>query len=111
LADGLMKSWQMIKAERAKNPNLNPLLVVISDGEANVPIQQGRKVMDELLALAAHIRQDGIASVAIDTKPRSQSSDEMRQIAASLGARYHHISRLLAKDVLELVRTTAAAER
>ncbi len=105
-ADGLMKSWQLIKAERAKDPDLNPLLVVISDGEANVPIQQGCKVMDELLALAGHIRQDGIASVAIDTKPHAQSSDEMKQIAGALGARYHHMSRLLAKDVLELVQTT-----
>ncbi len=106
-ADGLMKSWQLIKAERAKDPDLNPLLVVISDGEANVPLQKGCKIMDEVLALSDHIRQDGIASVAIDTKPRSQSSGEMQQVARALGARYHHVSRLLAKDVLELVQLTA----
>lgn len=37
-ADGLLKAWQLIRAARAKSPGLRPVLVIISDGQANVPI-------------------------------------------------------------------------
>jgi Mg-chelatase subunit ChlD len=103
-ADGLWKAWQLVKKERAKDPQIKPILVVISDGEANVPLVSGQPVMEELTALAQGIRKNRIHSVAIDTKTGPEKSDEMLLLAKSLGATYHHINHLRASNVVEAVR-------
>lgn len=105
-ADGLMKSWQIIMAQRLKDPEIIPLLVVISDGEANVPYdrdQYGLDVMTELHLISRRISQDSIQAIVIDTSPLSKSGDEMKQIAQSLDARYHHITGLRAANVVDTI--------
>lgn len=103
-ADGLMKAWKMVKNERLKDPGTRPLLVVISDGEANVPYDSGRKlweVTDELLVIAGRIGRDNIRSIAIDTRPPMEKSDDMRMIAKALGGSYRHINQLQARHVVD----------
>lgn len=107
-AGGLMKAWQLIKTERLKDPEIKPLLVVISDGEANVPFDSNRsllEVMDELLVIAGRISKDTIRSIAIDTKPRFEKSNDMLLIAKALGADYHHINYLRAGKVVEVIQS------
>jgi len=109
LADGLMASWRMIKAERLKAPGISAVLVLISDGEANVPIgggQDGLDVIEELGFICAKIFRDGIETILIDTKPRSAGAGEMRMLARWLGGAYHHIDRLKAGQVVDLVAAT-----
>lgn len=105
-ADGLLKAWKVVRAERLKDPEITPLLVVISDGEANVPLDPARnttRVMEELLALARRIGQERIHCIAIDTKPTWDKPHDMPAIAEALGAAYHHIDGLKAKNVVEFI--------
>lgn len=90
-ADGLVKAWQIVKSERIKNPSIAPLLVFISDGEANIPLKQGVKALDELYFMAGQIRKDGLKSLVIDTSGYSLKSDRMLNFAQNLGADYYHI--------------------
>ena len=108
-ADGLLMAWQLVKAERAKDPSIEPLLVVLSDGEANVPLGIGADAMKELHALARRVRQDNVHAVAIDTESPLARSDKMRLFAESLGAAYHHVDGLKARHVVDAVRS--AGER
>ncbi|MFH2092242.1 MAG: VWA domain-containing protein [Pseudomonadota bacterium] len=106
-ADGLMKAWQMVKNERLKYPEIKPLLVVISDGEANVPYDCNRgllEVMDELFMIADHIGRDTIHSISIDTKPRMEKSNDMFLLSRALRGTYYHIARLQAKHVVEAMK-------
>ncbi len=103
-ADGLMKAWQVIKAQRLKDPGIQPLMVVISDGEANVACDRRRNslpVMDELLQVAQGIGRDQVASIIIDTGPLSAGGDGMKRIARALGGVYHHINGLKARHVVD----------
>lgn len=105
-ADGLMKAWKLVKTERHKDPDITPLLVIISDGDANVPCdpRQGvTRVREELLSIAEGIGRDRIHSIAIDTKPTWDKPHDMRAIARSLGARYHHIDGLKAANVVDAI--------
>ena len=104
-ADGLLQAWRMIQAERLKEPDVRPLLVVISDGEANVALEEGRPYDEEVCSLAESIRKDGIQSIAIDTTPTLASRDKMKRIAEALDAAYHPIDRLRAANVLEALRS------
>jgi magnesium chelatase subunit D len=104
-ADGLMKAWRVVKSERLKDPRIRPLLVVISDGEANVPYakQNAARIMAELEQIAGRIGRDGVHAVVIDTRSRMKGSERMRRVARAFGGAYHHIDRLKANNVLAFV--------
>jgi magnesium chelatase subunit D len=111
LAHGLMTAWQMIRTERLKNPTIKPLMVVLSDGEANVPYQSGRSgidVMKELQLIADRIGRDRIHSILIDTLPRWEANHQMRHIAQSMGGAYHHVDRLGAATVVDAIHGIVA---
>lgn len=105
-ADGLMKAWRMIQTERHKDPSLAPLMVVISDGEANVPYDPRAKhigVANELRWICGRLGADRIHSIVIDTKPRREGSDDMVSIARDLNAAYYHLDSLKAGNVVAVV--------
>lgn len=105
-ADGLLKAWRIVKTERLKDPKIRPLLVILSDGEANVPHDPAcelHDVMDELFAIAWRIGRDGISSLVIDTRPLHKPSAAMSEIAEAIGGTYHHISRLKAAGMVQAV--------
>jgi Mg-chelatase subunit ChlD len=101
-----MKAWQLIRTERLKDPESRPLLVILSDGEANVPYDPAcpaGKVQAELLAIGGRIGRDRIASLVIDTRPLSSPAPEMRTLAETMGGTYEHISRLTAGGMVRAV--------
>jgi magnesium chelatase subunit D len=107
LAHGLMTAWQMVRTERLKNPAVKPLIVVLSDGEANVAYHSGRDrvdVMQELHRIAESIGRDRIHSILIDTLPRWEANHPMRDVARSMGGAYHPVDRLGAATVIETIR-------
>jgi magnesium chelatase subunit D len=105
-ADGLMKAWRLVKTERLKDPGVRPLLVILSDGEANVPYDPKlrlREVMTELFLIAERIGSDNISSIAIDTRPLHQPNESMRKISQLLGGTYHHIGNLKTAGMVRAV--------
>ena len=105
-ADGLMKAWQLIRVERLKDPGIRPLMVSLSDGEANVPYDSRRRlseVQEELLLVAGKIGSDDIDSIAVDTRPLHKPNATMRQLSEILGGQYHHISRLKTDGMVRMV--------
>ena len=105
-ADGLMKAWRLMKIERLKDKGIRPLLVILSDGEANVPHDKKRKlteVTEELYTIAEQIGQDNIATISIDTGPLRARSDTMENISTLLRGTYHHIGRLRVDGMIRLV--------
>ena len=105
-ADGLMKAWQLIKTERLKDRDTRPLLVILSDGETNVPYDSSCNLgeeMQELLLISGRIGRDNISALVIDTRPLRKPSTAMRDIADALGGNYHHINTLKASGVLRAI--------
>jgi magnesium chelatase subunit D len=102
-ADSLSQAWQLIRSERMKNPAVRPILVVISDGEANVPISSGAEPLEEVESLAEIISRDQIATIFIDAAVEQKGEGEMKRIAAKMQASYISIRNLTASSVLEAV--------
>jgi magnesium chelatase subunit D len=102
-ADGLDRAWRLIRSERLKSPELKPVLLIVSDGEANVPLRPGVPAMDELAALASKIAADGIQSVFIDAAALPGKSSRMERIANQLAATYVPIRNLTAPSLLKAV--------
>lgn len=105
LAHGLAKGWQLIDLELRKNPRAVPLLVVVSDGRANVALAGG-KPLDEARRMAEHIRDDGRAQcVLVDVeRPGPTSFGLARALAESMDARYFRIEDLRAETLVAALR-------
>ncbi len=105
-ADGLMKAWRMVRTERIKDPGIKPLIVILSDGEANVPYDSRRRlseINEELYLIAGKIGRDKISSIAIDTRPIHKPKDTMLRLSQQLRGRYHHIGHLKTNGMVQVV--------
>jgi magnesium chelatase subunit D len=104
LGDGLHQAWRLVRRERGKDPALEPLVVLFTDGEANVPMHRRRTVQEELATMGRLLRRDQIQIVVIDT---GRGSPRMRRLARSLGAVTHlHVDQLRPGDVVAAVQGT-----
>jgi magnesium chelatase subunit D len=99
-ASGLLKAWQLINGERHKRPGLVPILMVISDGEANVPLVSGRPPLAELRQLAARVKRERIPAVMVDVTTRYEKGMAMRDIASAMGASYLKVEALGTRNLL-----------
>src|SRR5438270_1650780 len=66
LTHGLLEGLKLVRAERLKNRDVYPLLVLISDGRGNISIG-GEEPLLEAQRVADQIRQDGIRALVIDS--------------------------------------------
>ncbi len=105
-ADGLQRAWQIIRSERLKRPAVRTVMVIVSDGDANVPVLEGAPPLEELGELAEKIGGDGIPTVLIDAADNAKRS-EMRQIAGRMRASYVRMRDLTPSGLLKAARLTS----
>ena len=114
LAAGLERGLDLLIAEKQKDAGAIPVLVLISDGRANVTSSDtntngnGKNVRMELLALAEEARANSIHLIVIDTEEVNRSYIQMqlgycREIAAGSGGKYYSIADLTSQAVSDIV--------
>ncbi len=103
-ADGLVKARQVIQSATQKDPGLEALLVILSDGEANVPLVSGHDVNKEIDILAVDIRKEKLKTVLIDSGTGHSANTFLAQLSFKLGAEYFQIRDLHAGRLLEILR-------
>jgi magnesium chelatase subunit D len=104
LTAGLRQAEQLIATERRRQPQLQPLLVLVSDGEANVPLVTGAEVIPELMAFGRQIRKEQIDSLVIDSRLGAFGSETLRKLALVMGGGYRHVRELHAGKLLAAIR-------
>ena len=106
LAHGLAMGWRILDVELRRNPLIFPVLVVISDGRANVPLAGGKPVQ-ETMRLADAIAEDGRAAcVVVDTeRPGATSFGLARTMAERMGACCFGIEDLQADTLAQALKT------
>jgi magnesium chelatase subunit D len=102
-AECLSLAWQLIRSERTKNPGVRPVLVIISDGDANVPVSPEAEPLEELETLAEKIARDRVAAVFIDAAERQKGESQMQRLAGRMQASCITISDLSASAILDAV--------
>ncbi|WP_353217174.1 VWA domain-containing protein [Sandarakinorhabdus sp.] len=105
IAAGLDLARTLAEAERSRGRS--PLVVVLSDGRANVGGQGNASPQDAALASARAYRLSGIACVFIDCSPRPRPLGA--ELAAAMGARLVTLPRIDAKSVVAAVKSATAA--
>jgi magnesium chelatase subunit D len=94
LAAGLLSAFRLLKQEMLKDRNAIPVVVLISDGCANVPLK-GNDVKAEVFHLAEKIGNSGIHIFVLDASTGLLQVGLAREIARISGGSYQDIQQLL----------------
>lgn len=105
LSAGLCKAYEVARTHLYKDPYISPLLILISDGKANVSLGPDRPVAEARRA-AEMIRAEGrIKTLVVDVEPPGFLNFGLaRELAAALGAEYYKIDDLRADTLVQAVR-------
>lgn len=105
LCHGISLGYQIIQSYFRKDPNIYPLLILTSDGMANVS-QYGGNPLSEAMEMADEIKDDLRVSTAVVDVERSGliSFGLARQLSLRMGARYFGIEDLKADTLVEALR-------
>ena len=107
LAAGIFQAWQLLRARRLKDPDILPMLVLVTDGRANRSLWTEDAVADAVKA-AELIRQDGIHAVVIDTEKDFISLHIAQQIAQAMNAAYYKVTDLQSDQLRAIVKNRSA---
>lgn len=104
LAEGLYKGLEVIKNAKYRNPDIYPIIVLISDGRANVS-RGSKKPIEEVKEMALLIKKEEIKSIVIDVeKDNFITFGLAREIANLMDAKYFKIDDLKAEKIIDVVK-------
>lgn len=103
LAAGLQMAYEVIKREKILHPDVQPLLIVLTDGAGNVPIGQG-PVQKEIDELAALFPTEGIHSVVINMELQAFDQGLAKDLAEKMGAVCYSLQELKGETLYRTVQ-------
>ena len=123
LAAGMLKAWEVLKEAKRRDPSTIPLMVIITDGNANVPLRRSLETgeirrIDEVrvivreyeelattdvISVSKMIKREGIQTIVINTNPHIYGRDTYGFLVTSLIASitygsHHTIGRIATKE-------------
>jgi magnesium chelatase subunit D len=99
LPHGLHLAMEVIGQEKARYPKDAFLMVLITDGKANITLS-GRPPMEEVKALAARIGGLGINTLVLNTERYWHEPSCLPEISRMLGGSYHTLSTIRAHIIV-----------
>ncbi len=93
LGEGLLRGYEILKAAKIKDPDMVPLMVLVSDGRANYSTNGGEP-MKEALDIAAKIKDEGIQALVVDSEEGFIKLELAKDISEVLGAQYYKLEEL-----------------
>ncbi|MPZ14542.1 MAG: VWA domain-containing protein [Chloroflexi bacterium] len=103
LADGLRLAGDLLGKERLRDPGLISLLIVVSDGRANVALH-GSDPIEDVRRMSLKIRELDLNSMVVDTEAEHFRIGLASRLANWLGGPCYRIQDLDARSTSRLVR-------
>jgi magnesium chelatase subunit D len=111
LADGLLTARKVVLAERMRDPQRRPLLVLLTDGKATVPLdraatgsRRSQQAVSDAFRSAQLLADLDVASVVVDCEHGPIRLGLVNQVATVLGAPCLQLDELSADNVAGVVR-------
>jgi magnesium chelatase subunit D len=106
LAAGLLRSAEVLRVERLRDPSRRPLLVVVTDGRATAGQQDPVREASQAARLLATA---GVASIVVDCESGYVRLGLARTLAADLGGVAVRLEELSADGLSSLVKSVRGA--
>jgi magnesium chelatase subunit D len=107
LAGGLLRAHRTLTIERLRDPRRRPLLVVVTDGRATVPLRHDP--VEDAMRVAGILAADGVASVVVDCERGPVRLGVPARLAAALGGACVRLDELSSDVVTGVVRAARSA--
>jgi len=93
-----------VALETLEKTGMPPLLVLLSDGKANVALTDGNDPWQESLRFAELLAERGVPALVLDTETGYLRLGRARQLAQALGAEYLTLEELSAENLALTIR-------
>jgi magnesium chelatase subunit D len=107
LAAGLLRAHRTLTVERLRDPRRRPLLVVVTDGRATVPLRADP--VEDSMRAAGLLAADGVASVVVDCERGPVRLGLPARLAAALGGACVRLDELSTDVMTGVVRAARSA--
>lgn len=104
LADGLALSLQTLAMLNKRDSELEPILILVTDGRANSVVEGEKDPVAAAVKMAEKIAKAKITSVVIDTESDFIKLGLAKKIAQAMGASYYTLQKLTKENVIHIVR-------
>ncbi len=104
LADALAVSLQLLTRMNKQDSEMEPILVLVTDGRANAVEADGGDPVAAAVKMAERLRRAAITSVVIDTESDFIKLGIAKKIAQAMGASYYSLQKLSKEQILHIVR-------
>lgn len=104
LADGLATALLTLYTKNHKDRDMEPVLILVTDGRANYVDESGTSPVDQAIAMAEKIGNAGITSVVIDTETDFIKLGIARDVAKAMNAKYYGLKQLSKEQIIRVVR-------
>jgi len=104
LSHGLWLSYQVLTQELRINPQVMPMMILLTDGAGNVPMASDSP-REEALRFCALFRQSPIRSVVINMEHIAFDRGLAQELADALGGPCYRLEELHATSLVQTVRT------
>ncbi len=103
LAEGLSLGYEILKARKKKDPDMIPVMVVVSDGRANSSINGGDPI-EEAINISKKIASEKIQTIVIDTEQDFIKLGLAKEIAEAMNSQYYNIEDLESEEIIGAVK-------
>lgn len=104
LADGLALSLQTLAMLNKRDSELEPILILVTDGRANAAHEGEKDPVAAAIKIAEKIAKAKITAVVIDTESDFIKLGIAKKVAAAMGASYYTLQKLTKENVIHIVR-------
>lgn len=102
LASGLATGLSLLKREREKEPSATPIMVLITDGSANVPLEVAGDAGLEAEEVACDLRRARVHLLVVDVG--DEESDLAKKISIAAGGRYIKTDRPSQEEIYAAIK-------
>ena len=104
LADGLALSLQTLALLNKRDSELEPILIVVTDGRANAVHEGEKDPVAAAISIAEKIAKAKITSVVTDTESGFIKLGLAKKVAAAMQANYYTLQKLSKENIIHIVR-------
>jgi len=104
LSAGLLLSYDVIKRELTNQPEIMPMIILLTDGAGNVSISDDLSPQEEAHKIANLIKEEHIRTVTINMEHAAFDQGLAAKLAEKLGGPCYTLAQLKAETLLETVR-------
>lgn len=108
LSAGLTLAHEIVRRERLSNPDVMPMLIILTDGAGNVSLMNNAPPQEEAHFIAEQIEMDNIKSIVINMEHVSFDQGLAQKLADHLGGRCYTLAELRADLLYQMVREEMA---